>query len=377
MPHLVIPDFQPVPFPAPLWLLKALLVAGFYLHALPMNVAVAGPFLSGIYLLAGKGRPESHATRAGHALAVSLPFFVSLAITQGIVPLLFLQLIYGPLYYTSSILMGAPWILLLALLLTGYYGLYLYKLKRHSLGGAAAWLLIGVSVLFAIIGFLFSNNMTLMLHPETWQGMLATSGGWGRLNLADPTLASRYLHFMLAALAVAGLTVGCFGLYWRKRDEQHSRWLIRQGAGLYLLITLVQIGVGGWFLMSLPQPMIRQFMGADTWGTVSFMGSMALSLLSLAAMGLATRSGGPGSFRLGLGCGLLVVLLMSVMRHLVREYSVNGILRPEAVPVHMQWDLLAIFSISAIGLIVYLTWLVRVVWRGFHATKTPQEVTAS
>ncbi len=376
MPHLVIPDFQPVPFPAPLWLLKTLLVLGFYLHAIPMNVAWGGALIAGLYLLFGKGRPENYATRIGHSLALGLPFFVSLAITQGIVPLLFLQLVYGPLYYTSSILMGTPWILLLVLLLTGYYGLYLYKLKSKKLGGFGAWLLIGVSLLFALIGFLFSNNMTLMLHPETWPAVVSSAGigrGVGTfLNTADPTLLSRYLHIMLAAIAVAGLAVGGYGLYWHKRDPVYSSWLISQGSAWYVVITLIQVAVGGLFLMSLPRPVMQQFMGHETWGTLAFMGSMVLSLLSLLTLGMAMKSGKSGPFKIGMVFALLVIFLMALMRHQLREYTVGAFFHPELVPIKPQWDLIGIFGGSAVGLIVYMSWLLKVVCQGFSGGSIAQ-----
>lgn len=374
MPHLVIPDFQPVPFPAPLWVLKSLLVVGFYLHAIPMNVALGGALIAGLYLLFGKGKPDNYANRIGHSLALGLPFFVSLAITQGIVPLLFLQLVYGPLYYTSSILMGTPWILLLVLLLTGYYGLYLYKLKSKNLGGFGGWLLIGISLLFALIGFLFSNNMTLMLHPETWPAVV-NSAGIGRgvgtfLNTADPTLLSRYLHIMLAAVAVAGLAVGGYGLYWRKRDEAYGSWLISQGSSWYVVITLIQVAIGGWFLMTLPRPIMQQFMGHDQWGTIAFMGSMVLSLLSLFALGAAMKSGKSGPFKVGMFFALVVVFLMALMRHQLREYTVGAFFHPEVVPIKPQWDLISVFGASAIGLVVYMGWLLKVVCKGFQTSNT-------
>jgi hypothetical protein len=39
--------------------------------------------------------------------------------------------------------------------------------------------------------------------------------------------------------------------------------------------------------------------------------------------------------------------------------------QPEKIAVQPQWDLLAIFVVSAVGLIVYLVWLVKTV------TKSP------
>ncbi|HEY9687012.1 MAG TPA: hypothetical protein V6C52_08570 [Coleofasciculaceae cyanobacterium] len=371
MTQLIIPDFQPVPFPAPLPLLNLLLVLGFFLHALPMNVSLGGSLVAGIYLLTGK--KGSYTNRIGHALAISLPIFISFAITQGIVPLLFLQLVYGPLYYTSSILMGTPWILLLIVLMLGYYGCYIYKFRHVQLGPLAAWILIGVSLLFGCIGFLFSNNMTLMLHPETWRNVVHHGGVGNFFNTGDVSLLPRFLHFALASLAVTGLAIGCFGLYWRSREAEYGNWLIKQGAGLFSLITVIQVGVGGWFLFSLPKGILHNYMGHETWGTVAFGSSMLLSLVALISMLAAWKNGQSGPFKVGLVSSVLVVLLMSWMRHLLREYSVNPFFKPESVPVNTQWDLLTVFIISAVGLLVYLGWLVKVSWKAFHDQPEPEQ----
>lgn len=367
MNHLIIPDFQPVPFPAPLWLLKTLLVVGFITHIIPMNIALGGSFWAGVSLLKGKGDPSSFYTRMGQSLGKSLPFFVSFAITQGIVPLLFLQLVYGPLYYTSSILMGTPWILLLVVLLIAYYGLYAYKYRSIQLGRWAPWLLIGVSLLLGFIGFLFSNNMTLMLHPETWSHVVFKPGTGGFWNISEPTLLPRYLHFVLAALAVTGLCVGCFGLYWSFREKEYGEWLIRQGSGLFLGLTLLQIPVGGWFLLALPNGQPHAFMGQDTLGTISFVGSMLLGLIAILSMMLAWRQGKTGPFKIGLVSATDVLALMSIMRHVLREITVNGFFHPEVIPVKTQWDLLIVFIISAVGLIAYLIWLVKTVWNAYNS----------
>lgn len=366
MNHLIIPDFQPVPFPAPLWLLKTLLVVGFLTHIIPMNIAMGGSFWAGVSLLRGKGDATSYYTRLGQSLGKSLPFFVSFAITQGIVPLLFLQLVYGPLYYTSSILMATPWILMLVVLLTAYYGLYVYKYRSVQLGAWAPWLLIGVSLLFGLIGFLFSNNMTLMLHPETWAHVVFKTGSGGFWNINEPTLLPRYLHFVLAALAVTGLGAGCFGLYWSSREKAYGEWLIRHGSGLFLGLTLLQIPVGVWFMLSLPNGQPHAFMGQDLLGTISFTGSILLSVVALLCTTLAWKNGKNDPFKIGLISATGVLAMMSVMRHVLREISVSGFFHPETVPVKTQWDLLIVFIISAVGLIAYLAWLVKTVWTAYN-----------
>ena len=105
-----IPSYQPIPFPAPFVVLEVLLVLGFFLHLIPMNISLVGGFVSAICLFIGGENADSFYSRIGKQLAFSLPIFTSFAITQGIVPLLFIQLLYGPLFYTSSILMGSYWI---------------------------------------------------------------------------------------------------------------------------------------------------------------------------------------------------------------------------------------------------------------------------
>lgn len=367
-----IPTFQPLPFPAPSWLLKAFLVIGFYLHALPMNVALTGGIVSASLLLYGQRKPHAYAKRIGGALAFSLPFFVSMAITQGIVPLLFIQLVYGPLFYTSSILMALPWLLVIFLLLSAYYAYYVYTYRRESLGRRGPWVLILAGLLFLTIAFFFSNNTTLMLTPQKWLGMYMHSPYGVNLNLSEPQLLPRYLHFVLAAVAVTGLTIGCFGLYWHPRDPDYGPWLIRFGAGLFLLITLLQIPVGIWFLLSLGPRILWNFLGQDAMGTTVFASAMGLDLVSLAAMALAWKDGTPTPFRVGLTTSLAVIFLMVEMRHLVREYSVRAFFFPEQVPVDTQWSLLVLFLGSFILGVLYIGWLLKLTWKAYHPP-TPEK----
>ena len=60
--------------------------------------------------------------------------------------------------------------------------------------------------------------------------------------------------------------------------------------------------------------------------------------------------------------GLVTVLGMVVARHVLREMSVADFFKPELVPVSIQWDIFAAFGILAVGLIIYLIWLVKLTW---------------
>jgi len=50
------------------------------------------------------------------------------------------------------------------------------------------------------------------------------------LNLSEPTLIPRFLHFMVAAVAMGGLLLVFMALANWKRDIEHARQLLQFGA---------------------------------------------------------------------------------------------------------------------------------------------------
>lgn len=371
---VIIPNFQPLPLPAPLWLLQTLLIVGFFLHVIPMNMMLGSSVLSSIFLLKGRSNHSSFEYRVGKGLASALPLFVSFAITQGIVPLLFLQLLYGPAYYASSIVMAVPWISLLALLLICYYGTYLitYRLLNKQddttgNGARAGVIMMLVAIGFAAIGFLFSNNLTLMLTPEKWVEMYRTSAAGLNLNLGEKQLWPRYLHFMLAAIAVGGLTVGIVGLYFNKREPEYGNWLIKKGSAITAAITAIQIPVGVAFLLCLPKDILQNFMGHELIGTIALGISLVLTLVILMTSTMSAVNGSPKLFTASLIATIATILSMIVTRHMLRTYYLHPHFTPDTLPVSIQWDILIAFLICAAGLIFYLVWLSRMLWREFNS----------
>ena len=372
----IFPAYQPLPFPLPVWLMQLLLVLGFYLHAIPMNVILGGGFLSAILFFIGRNDKTSYAYRAAKILALALPIFISFAITQGIVPLLFVQLLYGPAFYTSSILMGIPWLSLVFVLLGSYYISYLviYRILATDSDSKAAikaaFALLVMALGFTFVGFMFTNNTTLMLTPEKWLPMYQENAIGLHLNLKEPQIPARFAHFFLAALAVAGLALGCAGVYLLKKEEQFGRWLIRTGSRISLVITVIQVPVGLWFLKSIPPAYAAMFMGGNTLATTIFVVSICLTLIAIVAGSTAATNGSKAAFLTNLITTLVLILVMIVNRHQLRLFYLDPFIKPDTVPVSNQWDLLAIFLISAVGLILYLIWLSRLVWSAYHPGST-------
>ena len=103
----LIPAPVPVPLPAPVWLLRFLSVFTFVLHLVLMNCLVGGVVL--LCVSAYRSLHDEQQRELVRRVAPVMPAVVSFTITFGVAPLLFLQLVYGQFFYTSSLLMAWGW----------------------------------------------------------------------------------------------------------------------------------------------------------------------------------------------------------------------------------------------------------------------------
>jgi hypothetical protein len=150
-----IPDPDPIPLPAPAELLTFLLVLTFLLHLVPMNFVLGGSLLMVLsYARARSAADEKarHHRRLIEVLARAFPAAIAFTITLGVAPLLFIQVLYGQLFFSSSILMAWPWLGVIGLLLLGYYAAYWHTYRHARLGQAAIWVALAVAAAFLVIG---------------------------------------------------------------------------------------------------------------------------------------------------------------------------------------------------------------------------------
>ena len=101
-----------MPLPAPVWLLRTLLLLTFFLHVLFMNCLLGGTAIALVCRMRRKSS-EFSARLAGD-LGQILPSVFAFTITLGVAALLFLQVLYGQFLYASSILVGVPWLAIIA-----------------------------------------------------------------------------------------------------------------------------------------------------------------------------------------------------------------------------------------------------------------------
>src|ERR1700757_2999906 len=118
---IAFPAIDPIPLPAPVWLMKALLVLTFALHFATVQMLLGGLMVVPGLLLLGRG-PSARA--AALAIARRLPVLMTYVINLGVPPLLFAQVLYGRALYTSSVVMGVYWISIIVVLTLTYWLLY-------------------------------------------------------------------------------------------------------------------------------------------------------------------------------------------------------------------------------------------------------------
>jgi hypothetical protein len=355
-----IPQPDPMPLPAPVWLLRTLLLLTFFLHVLFMNCLLGGTAVALVCTL--RRRSSAFCARLASDLGRLLPPVFAATITLGVAPLLFLQAMYGQLLYSSSILIGVPWLAIIGMVIVAYYGVYFFSNlvpRKESLQkGTAAVVLTLVLLLLASIGFVYSNNFTLMLTPERWLGLYhGHANGWN-LNWSEPSLLPRYLHFVLGALAVAGLGLVVLGL--RQREDSYRQWLIEQGSLLFTGATILNLGAGFWFLAKLAGPVRLAFVGGNGLAT-AFLGiGMLLPLAAVMHLILAKASKAPKrQLIIGVGCGLLTVTVMVVMRDVLRNLTLAPYFRVNQLTVAPQWSIIGLFVVFFAGGLATLYYMFR------------------
>ncbi len=353
---LPIPTPDPMPLPGPAWLMMTLLLVTFLLHLVAMNLTLGGTAIA--LVCSVRRKRDAFAGRLAEDLLGILPFSLAFTITLGVAALLFVQVLYGNLLYASSILIGAFWIAVIPVLIVAYYGLYYAKSKPSR--SAGLWLSL---LLLLGIGFVYVNNFTLMMSPQRWLGMYRHSTSGLNLNWSDPTLAPRYLHFMLSAFAVAGLIVFAAGAW--KRSTEYGQWMLQHGSRWFVFPTVLNYAVGMWFLLALPRNVLMDLFGGSALAASLIGIGMLLPLAAIAHVILAAKTDKTLLHaRLGVAATLLTLVVMVAVRQIVRTGYVAPFARIQELPASPQWSVIGLFLFLFVAGLVVLYLMLMKVYRG-------------
>jgi hypothetical protein len=317
-----IPASSPLPLPAPAGLFWILLVVTFWFHFLSVQLLLGTLIITITEIFTGKPREQFFEGLR------RLPVIMAFVINLGIPPLLFLQLLYAQFFYTSSVIMGIPWISTIFLLIICYGCLYLARYEKKE-GRVPIWLLISL-VAGLMIGYFFTNNVTWMLHPDTWQQAYRTDPMGAHLYPETGGVLFRWLWAIGPAVTVT------------------AAWL-HKGRG-WGWVTVALGGLAGW--------LFQQNLGtqADAAGTLFIVDYILLGVLVILLA--AIRS--PGLFYRLIGIWSLVKLVVMVaIRDTVRQHALAPYYSYGNAPVQTDWSVVIAFFLVFFTGLYTMFWMYR------------------
>jgi hypothetical protein len=372
-----LPAFDPLGLPAPAWLLFGLKVFGFWLHMFFMNLWLAG-LLVGLVL----SRRDGPAGDAARSMLRAMPIVIALGINAGIVPLLFLQVLYPQFFYTSTVLQAWSWVAIIGILIFAYYGVYVYVLgtkagRTDRWVTGAGWL---AATLFLIIGVIFTAEMRLLTAPDDWLYLTRpnVAGAVLGTHLAvGSTSLLRYAMMFGMALATTGAYIALDTEVFRgggsstttggaasPADMTTAPAGASRGAVPRLVFGLTILGLvvfGAAALLYLPS--VQAFIGDSTWRTLAGAGP------GLAAVAAAFYLARPGK---GTAIILVVVqaaslLLNAITRQLVQAREIGTAFDLSATPVNTQISPIVLFLGTLVVGLGVMGWLLTTYVRAARA----------
>jgi hypothetical protein len=360
------PAVDPIPLPAPLWLLKLLHIVTLSLHFVAVEMLLGGLLLA-VLLSLFRGSPESMVT--ARALARRLTIVMTYVINLGVPPLLFAQVLYGRALYTSSVLIGIYWISIIAILTLTYWLLYQFT-ARLDAGKSAWWAGLSAWLLAGFIARLLSTNMTLMLRPEVWRQMYSASGAGAYLPTGDPTLTPRWLMMLAGGLFIGGLWL----VYLAGRSTftpEEKRFVAGLGGKVAAAFGLVYLAAGVWAASVQPDAVKAGLAGQSAYPLYKLSGLAGYGWLALVAIAILVAAfAGIRKIAAGWLCwtGVLLAVLIEIMFTVYRDGVRDLTLLSKGFDV---WDRVVVTNWSVVGLFLVLFvaglgvigWLVSVVAR--------------
>jgi hypothetical protein len=357
------PAVDPIPLPAPIWLLKLLHIVTLSLHFVAVEMLLGGLLLA-VLLSLFRGSPASMVT--ARALARRLTVVMTFVINLAVPPLLFAQVLYGRAIYTSSVLIGIYWISIIGLLTLTYWLLYRFTARLEA-GKSAWWVGLSAWLLAGSIARLLSTNMTLMLRPEVWREMYSASAMGVYLPTGDPTLTPRWLLMLAGGLFIGGLWL--VYLAGRKTfTPEEKKFVAGVGGKVAAGFGLVYLAAGLWAASVQPVVVKAGLHNDALYKFAGFAGYGWLALVVLAVLVAAVAGFGKVTARwmsiVVVHLAVLIEIAFTVYRDGVRDLSLlsKGYNVWDRVVV-TNWWVVGLFLVLFVAGLGVIGWLVSVVAR--------------
>jgi len=204
-----------------------------------------------------------------------LPFALGAAITAGVAPLLFVQILYKNSFYTANLLLFHRWMVVLPVLIVGFYMLYLGKTAwlRQRPRSVQFFVRLIALACFLFTGWSWTENHLLSLDRGAWPGFYETR----RMLYTHTTEAARCAVWLAAALPTMAMT-----LVWQLRDRRirlgNETTRSVRALGIASIVSLLLLaGSLVWYRSVLPAS-DRASLSMPVAGVYLWIGPIALAL---------------------------------------------------------------------------------------------------
>jgi hypothetical protein len=306
----------------PVWLVLYLIT--FAIHVVLVGYVVAGTSYALVQALRKKDDPIAEGVRD------RLPFMLGLAITAGVAPLLFLQLLYQRRFYSANLIAGPRWGAVVPALVIGFYALYLAKatvvprLQKLALAGGL--------VCFVFVAWSWTELNQLAQDEPAWRAMYAA----GERLYAQSGVLPRLLVW-LGAMATLFATLAA----WWATDRTRLAW----------------IGLAGRVVSAIGVALLAMH-GASVVGAAHGWTYVLAIALFIEGAGWIWMLRAPSSSALSLVTGAGAAALFAGV--VVREAPRLALIEPPRAAA-LQADGLWVFLVTAVLGIALIAWIVRTI----------------
>lgn len=349
----IIPDPDTLPVSSH-WF-RFLLYLTYYLHLIGVGVMLGLAFSITVGYFNSKVSPQWKLMT--ERLSKILPFAIAFAINLGVAPLLFSQVLYGNFFYPATIFMGIFWILLILLLIIGYYAAYWIKFRTGKRLKQGKILSVIVFSILLWTGFIMINVNTLMLTPERWKSYYNHMSGFF-LNAGEPTLFPRFIFYIFLLLSIGGVFITLF--YKIRSKLREAKGGVRFGSSMALYSLLTALPLYLIYLFILPENIRVPFTSGDTLWT-------SVNLLFIAGLGLTAylsyRESGYGTAVTHL---INLILFVFIRNHIRILYLENYTKKFPVLSSNTQYGVMLLFFIFLLAGAITIFWMLRKSYKEFN-----------
>ncbi len=238
-----------------IFLVLGVLTFALHIAAVQMMLGASGLTLWGAL------SSDPNRRRLAQAMLGVAKVMTSVAVLLGVAPLLFVQVLFDPMWYASNVL-SAWWVIgFIFILIAGYLLMYVF----HSLNpGLAARkkstcpgsMLLSIALML-VVGYIMHALTYQMLFPDQWVEWYAPGGN---LDTSGTTLHTfnlwRFGFFIALSIPVAGALLVGYQRYYAARadyDRGYLAWTGRLGQGLIAVGGVIAVTFGALWMATLPE----------------------------------------------------------------------------------------------------------------------------